>query len=80
MGNFFENLEQPVESASPTWGMAVDNVHLTLLFHKKSCLNFGDNITLHAFNNKKCILFNRKNKNKNRNIPIEAIDIYGVFT
>ena len=57
MGNFFENLEQPVESASPTWGMARDNVQFTLLFHKKSCLNFGDNITLHTFNNKKYIYY-----------------------
>ena len=33
--------------------MAVDNVDLILLFHKDSCLNFGDNITLHTFNSKK---------------------------
>ena len=33
--------------------MAVDNVDLILLFHKDSCLNFEDNITLHTFNSKK---------------------------
>ena len=56
--------------------MAVHNVYLILLFHKKSCLNFGDNITLHThtFNNKIYnIIFN--NKKKNRKFPIEAIDI-----
>ena len=41
--------------------MALHNVHLILLFHKKSCLNFGDNITLHTLNNKKYnIIFNLK--------------------
>ena len=41
--------------------MALHNVHLIFLFHKKSCLNFGDNITLHTFNNKKYnITFNLK--------------------
>ena len=45
--------------------MAVDNVDLILLFHKDSCLNFGDNITLHTFNSKKYdIIFNDNNKKK----------------
>ena len=45
--------------------MAVDNVHLMLLFHKNSCLNFGDNITLNTFKSKKYnMMFNTNNKKK----------------